>query len=257
METKEFEQFVEIVRRLRRECPWDREQTHESIRHSLLEEAYEVVESIDQKHLEDLKKELGDLLLHVVFHASIAEQAKEFTLREIIESISAKLVRRHPHVFGETQVKDAHEVKRNWEALKLTEGRSSLMDGVPKELPALLRAFRLQDKASKLGFDWKDKDEVWKKVEEETNEFHRAVDKDSRENKEKIEQEFGDLLFALVNYARFIGVNPENALRSSVEKFIERFRYIERSLKEQGKDIRRSNLEEMDRLWEQAKRSEY
>lgn len=252
----EFEQFVEIVRRLRRECPWDREQTHESIRHSLLEEAYEVVESIDHKQWEELKKELGDLLLHVVFHATIAEQAKEFTLQEIIEHISAKLVRRHPHVFGETRVKDAHEVKRNWEALKLSEGRFSLMDGVPKELPALLRAFRLQDKASKFGFDWKHKNEVWKKVEEETDEFRRALEEDTRGNTEKIELEFGDLLFALVNYARFIGVNPENALRRSVEKFIERFKFIERNLKEQGKDIRKSTLEEMDRLWQQAKRGD-
>ena len=255
MATKEFEQLVEIVRRLRRECPWDREQTHESIRQSLLEEAYEVVESIDQKHLENLKQELGDLMLHVVFHATIAEQAKEFTLREIIESLSAKLVRRHPHVFGQTKVKDAYEVKRNWETIKLAEGRLSVMDGVPKELPALLRAYRLQDKASKLGFDWKDKDEVWKKVEEETNELRCAVDAGSREDKPKIEQELGDLFFALVNYARFIGVNPENALRLTIDKFIRRFRYMERSLKEQGKDIRRSTLEEMDGLWEQAKRT--
>ena len=250
----EFEQFVKIVRRLRRECPWDREQTHESIRESLLEEAYEVIEAIDQKRWDDLKKELGDLLLHVVFHASIAEQEKKFTLREIIESVSEKLVRRHPHVFGETSVKDAHEVKRNWEAFKLTEGRTSLMDGVPKELPALLRAFRLQDKASKMGFDWKDKDEVWNKVEEEKNELRRAVEEGSQENKEILEEELGDMLFALVNYARFVGVNPERALRVSVEKFIERFQYIERRLREQGKDIRRSNLEEMDGLWEEAKR---
>lgn len=256
MAANEFDQFVEIVRRLRRECPWDREQTHESIRESLLEEAYEVIEAIDQKRWDDLKKELGDLLLHVVFHASIAEQEKTFTLREIIESISEKLVRRHPHVFGETSVKDAHEVKRNWEAFKLTEGRTSLMEGVPKELPALLRAFRLQDKASKIGFDWKDKDEVWNKVEEEKNELHRAVEEGSQENKEVLEEELGDMLFALVNYARFVGVNPERALRASVEKFIERFQYIERSLRDQGKDIRRSTLEEMDGLWEEAKRRE-
>lgn len=255
MPAKEFEQFVEIVRRLRRECPWDREQTHESIRHSLLEEAYEVMESIEEKHWEDLKGELGDLLLHVVFHATIAEQSKEFTLREVVESISEKLVRRHPHVFGDVQVKDAQEVKRNWETYKLAEGRSSLMDGVPKELPALLRAFRLQDKASKLGFDWKNKEEVWRKVEEETKELHRALDEESRGTRPDIEEEFGDLLFALVNYARFIHVNPENALRSSVEKFIERFKYIEQSLKAQGKDIRRSTLKEMDELWEQAKQS--
>jgi len=252
--TKKFEKFVEIVRKLRRECPWDREQTHESIRESLLEEAYEVVESIDHKAWGGLKEELGDLLLHVVFHATIAEQEKEFTLREIIEGVSEKLVRRHPHVFGTTKVKDAHEVKRNWESLKLAEGRTSVMDGIPKELPALLRAYRLQDKASKLGFDWKDKVDVWKKVEEEIIELNKALEDRSNDITDQVEKEFGDLLFALVNYARFIGVNPEGALRSSVDTFIGRFRYIERSLKRRGKEVRDSTLEEMDQLWAEAKR---
>jgi XTP/dITP diphosphohydrolase len=251
LSAKEFTEFVEITKRLRKECPWDKEQTHASIRHSLIEEAYEVVEAIDNNNLEELKKELGDLLLHVVFHANIAEEQNEFTLKEVIETISQKLIFRHPHVFGDAKVEGAHEVKQNWEKLKMKEGRESLMEGVPKELPALLRAHRLQDKASKVGFDWEKKEDAWKKVDEEMRELHHAIKSGKQEN---VEQEFGDLLFALVNYSRFIGVNPENALRKTVEKFITRFRYIEKQLTEMGKDIHSSSLEEMDRLWEEAKK---
>ncbi|MBI4547559.1 MAG: nucleoside triphosphate pyrophosphohydrolase [Ignavibacteriae bacterium] len=246
----EFSEFVEITKRLRKECPWDREQTHISIRHSLIEEAYEVVEAIDTNNLEGLKNELGDLLLHVVFHANIAEELNEFTLSDVINSITEKLIYRHPHVFGNVKVKDAHHVKENWEKLKMDEGRSSLMDGVPKELPALLRAHRLTDRAAKVGFDWEKKENAWKKVEEEMRELHHAI-----ESEENVEAEFGDLLFGLVNYARFININPENALRQTVEKFVTRFRYIEKRLKEMGKDVHSSSLEEMDKLWEEAKRS--
>jgi MazG family protein len=251
MPSIEFEQFVAIVRRLRRECPWDREQTHESIRHSLIEETYEVVEAIDTNNMEELKSELGDLFLHVIFHAVIAEQDNEFTLKDILKSISEKLVRRHPHVFGDVKAETSQQVKKNWEKLKLREGRNSAIEGVPKELPALLRAHRLQDKASKVGFDWERKEDAWRKVEEEVHELHRAIE---RNNSSQTESEFGDLLFALVNYSRFIGVNPENALRQTVEKFIQRFHYIERKLKEQGKDIHASSLEEMDTLWDEAKK---
>ncbi len=251
MVEKKFSKFVEITKRLRRECPWDREQSHRSIRHSLIEEAYEVVETIDHNDLQELKKELGDLLLHVVFHANIAEEEHAFTLDEVIEEITDKLIRRHPHVFGDTRVAGAHEVKQNWEKLKMQEGRESLMDGVPKHLPALLRAHRLTDKASKVGFDWEKKEGAWRKVEEEIKELHKVL---YNGDKGRIEEEFGDLLFALVNYSRFIDVNPENALRGTVEKFINRFQYIERQLKETGKDIRSSSLEEMDKLWEEAKR---
>jgi len=247
----EFERFVEITKRLRRECPWDSEQTHKSIRHSLIEEAYEVVEAIDDDNLQELRKELGDLLLHVVFHANIAEERKEFTLQEVIDGISDKLVYRHPHIFGETRVKNSADVKENWEKLKMTEGRISLMDGVPKELPALLRAHRLQDKASQVGFDWKKKEDAWEKVEEEIRELHHAL---KTEESDGIEGEFGDLLFALVNYSRFINVNPENALRQTIDKFISRFQFIERKLKEMGKDIHSSSLEEMEKLWEEAKK---
>lgn len=254
MSNPEFTRFVEITKRLRKECPWDKEQTHQSIRHSLIEETYEVVEAIDNNNLNELRKELGDLLLHVVFHANIAEEQNEFTLEEVITGITEKLIFRHPHIFGDAKVKDAAHVKQNWEKLKMKEGRQSLMDGVPKELPALLRAHRLTDKASKVGFDWEKKEDAWKKVDEEMAELHRAIESGKQND---VEAEFGDLLFSLVNYSRFIEVNPENALRQTVEKFITRFQHIEKRLKEMGKDIHSSSLEEMDKLWEEAKRQPY
>ncbi len=248
---QQFTQLVTIVRRLRRECPWDREQTHQSIRHSLIEEAYEVVEALDENNLQELKKELGDLLLHVVMHATMAEQSAEFTLKEVIDGISEKLIRRHPHVFGTKQVHTAHEVKQNWEKLKMAEGRSSVLEGVPKHLPALQRAMRVQERAAKVGFDWDKVEEVWGKVEEEAAELRKTLR--SRSSRRR-EEEFGDFLFALVNYARFIGVNPENALRATIEKFTRRFRYIETELKKAGKDIHNSTLEEMDVHWNRAKK---
>lgn len=250
MPQQKFEQFVEITKRLRKECPWDREQTHATIRHSLIEEAYEVVEAIDRGNLTELKNELGDILLHVVFHANIGEEERAFTLTDVIEGITEKLIRRHPHVFGEEKIEGAGNVIRNWEKLKMAEGRTSLMDGVPKELPALLRAHRLTEKASKAGFDWKQREDAWKKVEEEIGELHLGL---KAGNEKEIEEEFGDLLFALVNYSRFIDVNPENALRRTIEKFVVRFQHIEKRLREAGKDIHSSSLEEMDKLWEEAK----
>jgi XTP/dITP diphosphohydrolase len=245
-----FKHFIEITKRLRRECPWDREQTHTSIRNAIIEEAYETVEAIDANDMEEFKKELGDLLLQVVFHSNIAEETNEFTLDDVIRGITKKLIDRHPHVFGETKVSGAEHVKQNWEKLKLKEGRTSVVDGVPKEMPALLRAHRLQDKASKVGFDWRKREDVWKKVEEEIEELHTAL-RDS--GQEEIEGEFGDLLFGLVNYSRFLKIDPERALRNSSQKFITRFQYIEKRLKEMGKDIHSTTLEEMDRLWEEAK----
>ncbi len=253
MSAREFQNFVEIVRRLRKECPWDREQTHDSIRYGLIEEAYEVVEAIDGNNLQELKKELGDLLLHVVFHSSIAEERGEFTLQSVIEDETKKLIRRHPHVFGDVKVSGPKEVKENWEKIKLAEGRNSVVDGVPRELPALLRALRVQDKASRVGFDWEKREDVWKKVLEELAELEREA---TAANHEQIEEEFGDLLFAIVNYARFLHINPEYALRRTVDKFIERFQYIEAKLKEQGKEITKTTLEEMDKLWEEVKKSE-
>jgi|SRR5690554_32985 len=243
-----FEEFTGIVRRLRKECPWDREQTNDSIKASTIEEAYEVVEAIDSKNYNELKKELGDLLLHVVFHTTIAEEENHFNLNDVIESIKEKLIRRHPHVFGNTEVTGVEHVKRNWEAMKLKEGRKSVIDGVPVSLPALQRAHRLQEKASKVGFDWERKEDVWKKVEEELSEI-----KNAGTDKEEIEKEFGDLLFSLVNYARFIGINPENALRRTNEKFVKRFQYVEEKINESGRKISESNLKEMDKYWEESK----
>lgn len=248
--SEEFNTFVEIVRRLRAECPWDREQTHQSIRHSLIEETYEVIEALDEANLDELKVELGDLLLHIVMHATMSEQAKEFTLKEVIESITDKLVRRHPHVFGDAEAGTAHQVKQNWERLKMNEGRTSMLDGIPKGLPALQRALRVQERAAKVGFDWPTGDDVWKKVVEEADELKEALQ--SGDEEKKIE-EFGDYLFALVNYARFMHVEPETALRLTVEKFTRRFRYIEQELQKQQKDIHASTLEEMDALWNDAK----
>jgi MazG family protein len=249
--SEEFKAFVQIVRRLRHDCPWDREQTHLSIRHSLIEETYEVIEALEENNIDELKKELGDLLLHVVMHATIAEQANEFTLKDLVEEVSDKLIRRHPHVFGNQRVTDATEVKHNWEKLKMKEGRSSVLDGVPKRMPALQRALRVQERAAKVGFDWKKEKDVWKKVGEEGEELRRAA---KRNDTKRIEEEFGDYLFSLVNYARYIDVNPENALRSTIDKFTKRFQYIEKELKKKGHDIYSTSLEEMDGLWNKAKK---
>jgi tetrapyrrole methylase family protein/MazG family protein len=247
-----FNDFVEIVKRLRKECPWDREQTNDSIKAATIEEAYEVVESIEKKNYDDLKKELGDLLLHVVFHTVIASELNGFTIDDVIESITEKLIRRHPHVFGEVKVSGAEEVKKNWEEIKLSEGRETLLEGIPEMLPALQRAHRLQEKAAKVGFDWEKKEDVWKKVIEEVEEMHRS---ESEGNYDKLEDEVGDVFFAMVNYSRFLGVNPENALRRTNTKFINRFGYIERKIKESGRKLTDSNLKEMDRYWEESKKS--
>jgi len=249
--TDEFEEFVRIVRRLRRDCPWDRKQTHRSLRESLIEETYEVVETLDHNDIGELKNELGDLLLHVILHATIAEQSGEFTLRTVMENINAKLIRRHPHVFGTVKVKNDLEVKRNWETLKMAEGRASLLEGVPRWMPALQRALRVQQRAARVGFDWSTQEEVWNKVREELEEVRETLGK---RNGRKREEEFGDLLFALVNYARFLHINPEHALRGTIEKFTHRFRHIEQTLGKRGRDIRDSTLEEMDGLWNEAKK---
>jgi MazG family protein len=243
-----FERYVAVIRRLRTECPWDREQTHQSIRHSLIEEAYEVVEAIDHSDMKELKQELGDLLLHVTLHSVMAEEEKAFTIDDLIESAMEKMIRRHPHVFSDVKVGSAHEVKVNWERLKMKEGRRSVLDGVPKELPALLRANRIQEKASKVGFDWKETKDVWKKVNEEIQELQSAGGRDK-------EEEFGDVLFSLVNYARFLKINPELALRKTTEKFIRRFHHIEKELDRKGKKPEEVTLEELDELWNEGKRS--
>jgi XTP/dITP diphosphohydrolase len=220
------------------------------LRDGLIEETYEVVDALDRRRLDHLRSELGDLLLHVVLHATIAEQAGEFTLKEVLRGIAAKLVRRHPHVFGPVRVSGAEEVRRNWEVIKLAEGRRSVLEGVPRHLPSLQRAHRIQQRAARVGFDWEDPEAVWKKVREELEELRRTL---AGRSKKEREEEFGDLLFALVNYARFVGVNPETALRRTNEKFTRRFLYIERMLRRRGKHPHDSTLEEMDALWNQAK----
>jgi MazG family protein len=248
-----FKELIEIVKKLRVECPWDKEQTNDSIKAATIEEAYEVVEAIDDKNYDELKKELGDLLLHILFHSIIASEGNYFNIEDVIESISEKLVRRHPHVFGNIEVNGADEVKKNWESIKLTEGRESVLEGVPKMLPALQRAHRLQEKAAKVGFDWDKKEDVWKKVIEEIEEMHASEKHGSRD---AFEEEIGDVFFAMVNYARFLGVNPENALRRTNEKFIKRFNYVEEKINGNGRKINESNLAEMDKYWEESKKLE-
>lgn len=250
MTDNKFNEFVEIVKRLRKECPWDREQTNDSIKAATIEEAYEVVEAVEKKNYEELKSELGDLLLHVVFHTIIASETNGFTIDDVIDSIRTKLIRRHPHVFGDVKVSGSEEVKKNWEEIKLSEGRESVLDGVPEMLPALQRAHRLQEKAAKVGFDWEKKEEVWKKVIEEIEEMHHS---EGADDYDKLEGEIGDVFFAMVNYARFLAVNPENALRRTNTKFIRRFGYVEDKIKSLGKKLTESNLQEMDKYWEESK----
>ncbi|SHK38199.1 nucleoside triphosphate pyrophosphohydrolase [Rhodothermus profundi] len=252
-----YADFVAIVRQLRRDCPWDREQTHDSVKHLLIEEAYEVVSAIEEKDWEELKRELGDLLLHVVFHSIMAEQAGRFTLKDVIETETEKLIRRHPHVFGEVEVGSVQEVLSNWEQIKLKEKAASrkqqvlALEGVPRHLPALLRAYRIQEKAAGVGFDFPEREQAWQKVAEELEEFRHLVAAGAAP--EALEEELGDVLFALVNYARLLGLNPENALQQTNNKFIRRFRHIEVRLAEQGRTPAEADLEEMDRYWEEAK----
>lgn len=245
-----FEDFMAIVRRLRKECPWDREQTHESIAPLLVEEAYEVKESIEDGNDDELKKELGDILLHSVMHSVIAEERGAFDFDDVVRTISEKLIRRHPHVFGTASVSGAEEVTQNWEQLKMKEGRKSLFENMPRALPALQRAERVQEKASKVGFDWENPEQVWAKVREEIGELDHEI---SGGNPEKMREEFGDLLFALVNYSRFLGIAPEEELQRATSKFIRRFQHVESRLMADGRTFTDSSLEEMDRFWDEAK----
>jgi tetrapyrrole methylase family protein/MazG family protein len=245
-----FEDLKGIMKELRQKCPWDRKQTHESLKKYLLEETYEVIDAIERKDWQALKEELGDLLLQPVFHARIAEEAGKFNIDDVVDHLCKKLIERHPHVFGEEKAQSAEEVLKNWEKRKL-EKRSSVLEGVPKAMPALMRAEKLQKKASKVGFAWSDISQVEEKVKEEWNEFWQALKEGDRE---KIEHEFGDLLFALENLARFLKIDPEEALQKANERFIKRFSYIEQKVKESGKRWEDFTLEELDRLWEEAKK---
>jgi len=245
-----FLEFVAIVSRLRKECPWDKEQTHESLRAPLIEEAYEAVEAIDKKDFQELKKELGDLFLHILFHADLAREEEHFTLQEIIEGECAKLIYRHPHVFGTTEVSGAGEVAKNWEQLKRKEsGRTSVLDGVPPNMPALQRAERIQEKASKVGFDWKEPGQVLEKVREELDEFLAEDDSVRRE------EEFGDLLFSLVNFARHAKIEPETALRNATTKFDRRFRKVEKIVEASGNKWETYTLTDLDSIWDEIKHS--
>jgi MazG family protein len=252
-----FTELVEIMSRLRGEngCPWDREQTSESIKPYLVEETYEVLEAIDEQDPAKLREELGDLMLQIVFHAQMAEEAGTFKIADVLAGINDKLRRRHPHVFGDVKAETSQEVLFNWEQIKKAErqkvnGQASLLDGVPRELPALLRAHRLQEKASRVGFDWKEAHEVLLKVEEEFAELRTAME---GQVAEQVEAELGDLLFSLVNLSRFLAVNPEEALRKTIARFISRFRYIEEELSRRGRSLRQATLQELDALWAEAK----
>lgn len=246
-----YKEFLKLVSILRKECPWDKKQTHDSLKDNLIEEAYAVVEAIESKDFDELKKELGDLFLHIVFQAEMASEKNKFTMADIIESISEKLIRRHPHVFENVNVSDDDEVAANWEAIKMQEGKKSVLDGIPKHLPALIKAQRMQEKAGNVGFDWAEWKLAWEKLDEEIDEWKMAVEE---QEKEEQEDEFGDLLFSLVNVGRLLELNAESSLRSSIRKFDTRFRYIEEKLNEKEKSITDSTLEEMDQLWNEAKK---
>ncbi|HMQ68163.1 MAG TPA: nucleoside triphosphate pyrophosphohydrolase [Ignavibacteria bacterium] len=248
---KEFDDFVNIVKRLRKDCPWDRIQTHLSLRRCLLEETYEVLESIDENNMPELKKELGDILLQVIFHSIIANENNDFDLADVINSVQKKLVERHPHVFGDLKVEDSDEVKKNWELLKKKEGRKSVIEGIPEQLPALLKAYRIQEKASKVGFDWKEEDPVFDKITEELQELRENVN--NGKPLKDIEDEMGDVLFSIVNYSRFLKINPEDALRKTIKKFRDRFSKIEKFAEENDTPLENMTLEEMDVIWEKAK----
>ncbi|MBK8945787.1 MAG: nucleoside triphosphate pyrophosphohydrolase [Ignavibacteriae bacterium] len=251
MHKEKFDNLVNIMRKLRKECSWDKVQTFDSIKAATLEETYEVLEAIDDQNYSALKNELGDLLLHIVFHSVIAEDKNLFSINEVIDSISEKLIRRHPHVFENLAVENNKEIERNWEKIKMQEGRKSILEGIPKNLPELQKSARMQEKVSKIGFDWENKNDVWKKVIEEIEEMHES---EKTGDKNLLEKEMGDVFFALINYSRFLGINAENALRRTNTKFLNRFNYIEKKLEENNKSITESNLEEMDKYWEESKK---
>jgi len=248
---KAFDRLLTIMDELREQCPWDKKQTMESLRHLTIEEVYELGDAILDNDLQEVKKELGDVLLHIVFYSKIGSETSDFDIADVCNEICEKLISRHPHIYGDVNVKDEAEVKRNWENLKLKEGKKSVLEGVPQSLPALVKANRIQDKVAGVGFDWEKPEQVWKKVEEELNEFKVEV---KLGNQEAIENEFGDVLFSMVNYARFLGINPENALERTNKKFSKRFQYLESKAKSKNKSLKEMSLAEMDVFWEEAKR---
>ena len=246
-----FSELLDIMDELREKCPWDRKQTLESLRHLTIEETYELGDAILDRDMGEIKKELGDLLLHIVFYAKIASETQAFDMTAVIKGINEKLIHRHPHVFGDTIAETEEEVAKNWEQLKLKEGKDSILEGVPKSLPAMIKANRIQDKASSAGFDWEEPQQVYQKVKEELSELEAEI---QERDQARIEAEFGDVLFSLINYARFIKVDPESALERTNIKFIDRFQYLENAVKKAGKKLSDLKLEEMDVYWEEAKR---
>lgn len=244
-----FERLLNIMDELREKCPWDQKQTFESLRNLTIEETYELADAITSKNLNEIKSEVGDLFLHMVFYSKLGSEAGAFDVSDVLHSICDKLVHRHPHIYGDVIVKDEEEVKANWEKLKLKEGKKSVLSGVPNSLPALVKATRIQEKVKGIGFEWSNKEDVWKKVLEELEEFEIEVQNNSKNQ----EEEFGDLLFSLVNYARFIDISPESALAKTNVKFIKRFKWMEDFISKEGKDFSEMNLDEMDVYWEQAK----
>jgi XTP/dITP diphosphohydrolase len=246
----QFERLLKIMDELREKCPWDKKQTMETLRHLTIEETFELSDSIMDGDLNEIKKELGDILLHIVFYSKIGSEKNAFEISDVIKSLCEKLIFRHPHIYGDVVVSGEEEVKENWEKLKLKEGNKSVLGGVPKSLPSLLKAVRIQDKARSAGFDWDNKNQVWEKVLEELDELKHEVDNN---NKEKMEEELGDVIFSIINYARFIDINPDDSLEKTNKKFIKRFQYIEQEASKINKSLSDMTLEEMEVLWQQSK----
>ena len=245
-----FDRLLTIMDELREQCPWDRKQTMESLRHLTIEEVYELGDAILEKDQQEIKKELGDILLHIVFYAKIGSETKDFDIADVTNSICEKLIERHPHIYGDVKVADEEEVKKNWENLKLKAGNKSVLEGVPMSLPALVKASRIQDKVAGVGFDWEEPQQVIEKLKEELEELNVEV---QAKDQDKMEAEFGDVLFSLINYARYLKINPENALERTNKKFIKRFQYLEEKAKEKNKPLTEMSLAEMDIFWEEAK----
>lgn len=248
---KAFDRLLTIMDELREKCPWDKKQTLQTLRHLTIEETYELGDAILDNDLTEVKKELGDLLLHIVFYAKIGSETNDFDIADVCNEICEKLIHRHPHIYGDVEVKDEEEVKQNWEKLKLKEGKKSVLEGVPKSLPALVKASRIQDKVKGVGFDWEEPRQVWEKVQEELQELQAEVE---ARDQDKIESEFGDVLFSMINYARFLNVNPEDALERTNKKFIKRFQYLESKATGLGKSLSEMTLAEMDVFWNEAKK---
>jgi MazG family protein len=246
-----FDRLVSIMNELREKCPWDKKQTIQTLRQQTIEESFELVNAITDNDWQGIKEELGDILLHIVFYAKIGEEQSQFTLRQVIDGICEKLISRHPHVYGDVKVNDEEDVKRNWEKLKLKEGKKSVLAGVPKTLPAMVKAMRLQEKAKQVGFEWNVKEEVWEKIEEEKAELFEAVQSGDQKH---IEEEIGDLLFSIINYSRFVNVDAENALALTNKKFFDRFTLMEEIAYKNGRELSNMNLAEMDELWNMIKR---